>query len=280
MSQPTLGPTLGPTTGILQSHVAAQKFRLTRHAPTAELGDLVLRYWIIHWDSPPGDSHAQETLPYPCVNLVIESSGGQEKGDVFGVITPKYMHRLGGVGRVFGIKFRPAGFRPFARCPMAQLTDHALPIAELFGPAGDAFHHAILALDDEEAMVTTANQFLRDRLPATDETVAFVNHTVELIVAERTLTRVEDVADRVNVSPRTLQCLFREYVGVSPKWVIRQFRLHEAAARLDDNSAIDLAQLALELGYFDQAHFVKDFTATVGLSPTAYTMSSSTTSSS
>ncbi len=270
--------TLGPTTGILRPRIAAQKFRLTRHAPAAELCDLVQRYWIVHWDLPLGARHVQETLPSPHVNLVVGSSTGPSTGiataraqaDAFGVFTQKYINRLSGSGSVFGIKFQPGGFHPFARCPLAELTNRSVPITNLFGPEGDAFQHAILALDDEQAQVNVANQFLRNRLPKPDETVALVNHIVEQISAEQTLMRVEAVAERVNVSPRTLQRLFRQYVGVSPKWVIRQFRLHEAAARLDSGNALDLAQLALDLGYFDQAHFVKDFTATVGVSPTEY----------
>ena len=270
--------TFGPTTGILRPHVAAQKFRLTHHAPAADLRDLVQRYWIIHWDLPPGARHVQETLPSPHVNLVVGSSTGpstgiatmREQADLFGVFTQRYINRLGGRGRVFGIKFQPGGFHPFARFPMTTLTNRTLPLAEVFGADGNRFPAAILASTDEQAQVAAANHFLCNRLPTPDETVALVNQTVALITAERALTRVEQVAERMHVSPRTLQRLFRDYVGVGPKWVIKQFRLHEAAARLDGGDNVDLAQLALNLGYFDQAHFIKDFTAVVGVSPTEY----------
>lgn len=74
------------------------------------------------------------------------------------------------------------------------------------------------------------------------------------------------------VSLRPLQRHFLRYVGVNPKWVIQRYRLHEAAERLKAGP-VDLASLALELGYFDQAHFTRDFRAIVGMSPGAWAVS-------
>jgi AraC-like DNA-binding protein len=69
---------------------------------------------------------------------------------------------------------------------------------------------------------------------------------------------------------RSLQQLFSEYLGVSPKWVLRRFRLQEAADRLAGGEELDLAALALSLGYFDQAHFTSDFRKLVGEPPARY----------
>jgi AraC-like DNA-binding protein len=65
-----------------------------------------------------------------------------------------------------------------------------------------------------------------------------------------------------------MQRLFADYVGVSPKWVILRYRIHEALERAE--SEVEWARLAADLGYSDQAHLVRDFTQTVGVSPTAY----------
>ena len=62
------------------------------------------------------------------------------------------------------------------------------------------------------------------------------------------------------------------YVGVSPKWVIKRNRLQDAAEQLA-GGAVSCAQMALELGYFDQAHFIKDFKSIVGKSPAEYARS-------
>jgi AraC-like DNA-binding protein len=72
------------------------------------------------------------------------------------------------------------------------------------------------------------------------------------------------------VSSRTIERLFRRYVGVSPKWVVRRYRVHEACERVKTGVAPDWSQLAHELGYFDQAHFIHDFKAQVGRTPADY----------
>ena len=72
------------------------------------------------------------------------------------------------------------------------------------------------------------------------------------------------------MTPRTLQRLFADYVGVSPKWVMRRARLHEAAERADSGEPVDWAALASDLGYADQAHLTRDFTVTIGVPPARY----------
>ena len=71
---------------------------------------------------------------------------------------------------------------------------------------------------------------------------------------------------------RSLQRLFNEYVAASPQWVIRRYRLHEAIERLHAG-VVDVAALAAELGYFDQAHLVQDFKSIVGGTPGHYQLS-------
>ncbi|MFD2348824.1 helix-turn-helix domain-containing protein [Nonomuraea ferruginea] len=103
-----------------------------------------------------------------------------------------------------------------------------------------------------------------ERDPLAEEVAALV------VMAENdvTVTRVDQLAARSGRSVRSLQRLFRDYVGIGPKWVIRRFRLHEAAERV--YQGLDLATLAAELGYTDQAHLTRDFTAVVGMPPAAY----------
>jgi AraC-like DNA-binding protein len=107
-------------------------------------------------------------------------------------------------------------------------------------------------------------------MPAYDPRVEAVGAIMRLILSTPDLTRVEQLVERTGLSSRALQRLFREYVGVTPKWVLRRVRLHEAAERIADDPSTDAAPLALDLGYFDQAHFIKDFKAVVGRSPSEY----------
>jgi transcriptional regulator GlxA family with amidase domain len=100
---------------------------------------------------------------------------------------------------------------------------------------------------------------------------------VDQVMANRDITQVKHLTDRTGIGIRRLQRLFATYVGVTPKWVIQRSRLHEAVERLDQGDHVDLGFLARDLGYFDQAHFARDFRAAVGRPPTAYAKPPGTT---
>jgi AraC-like DNA-binding protein len=112
--------------------------------------------------------------------------------------------------------------------------------------------------------------WLHRRLPPRDERAEWIATVVERAATDRGITRVEHLASGLGIGVRALQRLFAEYVGVSPKWVIQRYRLHEAAERIAAGEVRDWADLALDLGYADQAHFIRDFRRWVGRSPGDY----------
>jgi AraC-like DNA-binding protein len=93
-----------------------------------------------------------------------------------------------------------------------------------------------------------------------------------LITRDQSLYRVAQLAGVSGLPERRLQRMFADYVGVAPKWVMRRARLHEAALRAEaaGPAAVNWAALAAELGYADQAHLTRDFTATIGVPPARY----------
>lgn len=252
--------------GILHPGRSAAQFQLTRYAPAPEVASFIERYWLIRWDLRGQPPYQTSTLPQPYVNLVLEA--GQSR--IYGVASSTYTNLLADQGQVFGIKFKPGAFYPLLKSPLATLTDRAIPVQAVFGDEAVTLERAILAQEAATDMTALADDFLRPRLPALDETSLLVNQIVERIIVDRTITRVEGLAALFALTKRTLQRLFQSYVGVSPKWVIQRYRLHEAAEELAHNQAANLPQLALELGYFDQAHFSKAFKAVVGVSPLTY----------
>ena len=93
---------------------------------------------------------------------------------------------------------------------------------------------------------------------------------VARILEDRTLTQAEAVAREAGLGLRSMQRLFQEYIGVSPKWGIQRYRLHDAMEHLEANRPVDLPALALSLGFFDQAHFNRAFRTFLGRTPTGY----------
>jgi len=208
----------------------------------------------------------REVLPHPSVHVVLE----RDRSAVAGVPGGRFVRRLEGSGVVFGIKLRPGGFRPFVTFPVSRLTGRTVPIEEVLGVWGATFEERVLSRHGVPSMAEAAAGLLRERLPPRDPVAEEVAAIVARILLDRDVRRVEDVARESGRSPRALQRLFGEYVGVSPKWVIRRYRLHEALERVDAGDVVDWPGLALDLGYFDQAHFIRDFRSLVGRTPAAY----------
>jgi AraC-like DNA-binding protein len=252
--------------GIMNPALAAEAFSLSRHEPSSDLAPLIERYWIVRWDLRGRPDHVQEVLPHPCVNLAIEPGSSA----VHGVCTRMFRRTLSGQGQVFGVKFRPGGFHPFAQRGVSELTDVITPLAQVFGAGAHDLETAVLNETDRDRQVALVERFLRLVSPAHDPQVEVVVGVARTALDDRELTRVEDLAARAGLSVRALQRLFRAYVGVSPKWLLRRLRMHEAAERVASGAALDWAALSQELGYFDQAHFVRDFRAQTGRAPTEY----------
>ncbi len=259
-------PESGKPRGILNGEMG-RTFSLLRYPPSAELEFFIERYWIVRWDLRDQQPYVQETLPYPCVNVVCERG----RSGVFGVATGKFARLLEGKSYVFGIKFKPGAFYPFVKTSVSRFTNRTILLCEAFGEDGNALEEAILAREeDDREMLSVAENFLRKRLPEQDEHVVETARIVNYICEHQEILRVDDLVDALCVSKRTMQRLFHQYVGVNPKWVIQRYRLHEVAARLAQGDSRDGATLAAELGYFDQAHFIKDFKAIIGKTPAEY----------
>jgi AraC-like DNA-binding protein len=261
-----MGSPIGESRGILNPRAGESRFVLDRRAPVSDLAPHVERLWLVRWDLRGREPYAQETLPAPCVNVVL----GTHRTGVHGVVTTRFVANLEGEGWVVGAKFLAGGFRPFWGTPLSKLRDRVLTARNAFGASGADLDAAVHAAESDDARVALINRFFLERRPARDVDADRATRIVEWARADRGIVRVDALAERAGVSARTLQRLFDEYVGVPPKWVVRRFRVQEAAERVKDGARVDWAALAADLGYADQAHLVHDFKAQVGRTPTDY----------
>lgn len=253
------------TRGILHPAAGLARFRMRRRAVAEPLAPYAQHYWLIDWSLR--EPYEQHVVSHPTVNLVFQTLGPPV---VSGVSRGLFSVKLEGTGRVVGAQFQPGGFRPFLGGPVSALTDRQVPAREVFGPEADRTAEAVLAAAGDDEITALMDAFLTARLREPDPVAAEVAEMVAAVAADATLTRVDLAAARLAVPVRRLQRLFAEYVGVSPKWVIRRYRIMEAAERAAAGTGVNWAELAAELGYADQAHLVRDFTAAVGVSPAQY----------
>jgi len=259
-------PAVGRSRGVLRVPPAAGKFRMLRRSPPADLAHCIAHYWMVSWDLSGQKPHRQETLPHPNIHVVFEKDNSM----VGGVTTGRFTRVLQGQSHVFGVKFRPGGFHPFLKAPVSSLTNRTIPVNRILGKDVDALEATVVSSCEEDNMIEAATAFFRLCAPEPDEAIALASQLVDHILEEPGIKTVDDLVRRTGIGKRSLQRIFSEYVGINPKWVIRRYRLHELIERLNSGESMDWAQLALELGYFDQAHLINDFRSVIGYSPTHY----------
>lgn len=255
--------------GIIDPKSAANRIKVVRHPVSAELAPFFDNVWIIDWDLSNRPPEEQRVLPAPNTNVVITAEGAL----IFGVVRATFERTLAECGRVVGLRFRPGGLRPFLKIPLATLTDKTMPAASVFGEMDEAFSRSLTKPGEDQETIAALEQVLRPDLPAPDPAVDEISAILALARRRGGPTHAEKLAAEAGVSLRLLQRRFHQYVGVSPKWVIRRYRLQEAAFLLSQGADVPLAELAVELGYFDQAHLARDFRNFVGCSPSAYQQS-------
>lgn len=187
-----------------------------------------------------------------------------------GVMRGRFTRRLESEGRVFGIKFLPGAFHALCGSPVSRFTDRRFAAADFFGSGWLSLEQKILAQKDIHAMAALAENFLRAKQPAISDEAMLVRRIVDRTLSDPTILKVDFLCETFSLNKRQLQRLFSDYVGMSPKWVIERYRMHEALEQLSGAEQPDLARLALSLGFFDQAHFQKAFRKMTGRSPGTY----------
>jgi AraC-like DNA-binding protein len=262
----TFDEQVGRARGVIRKPVPAGRFTHSRRAPAGELIPFIAHYWMISWDLTGCEPHIAESLPHPNVHMVF----GEGDVTIHGVQTHKFVRTLEGRSGVFGVKFKPGGFRPFFGSAVSQLADRSIAAESVFGPELHRLAKALLSELPEQEKIDAANAFLLARRPGVNDSVLLADELVMRILTDPEIKTVDDLARESATGKRTLQRIFSEYVGVSPKWVIRRYRMHELIEKLNWNEEVDWAELALDLGYFDQAHLINDFTAIMGCSPARY----------
>jgi AraC-like DNA-binding protein len=265
--------------GILGPWLLRQRVQLTRYPVGPALAGLVDRFWAVRWNLPPGTVHRQQVLTHPGANFSIgnanarpgERQAGQIEARLNGVARGLTTHVLVGQGWAVAALARPGGLGAFISGSASDFTDRIVPLGEAIGADEEALLRQIVGEPDEASRVGLLAAALEQAvdpqrlLPASQ-----VADAARLAETNRAIRRLSDLSDGVGIGPRTLQRMFLQYAGVSPIWVIRRYRLMEAAEAVREGKRVSWAEVAADLGYADQAHLIRDFRASIGQTPAAY----------
>lgn len=251
------------------------------YTPSAELQPFVKCFWTLE-DDGSARPVRQRIVPDGCMEMIFHyrdpyrqyfedgSSIIQPRCFIFGQITKYIEIEPTGASGLISARFLPAGLAPFLQVPVAELQDKAVKLADLFGIKSSQPEKEIMAATNNIERIKHIETFLLSLLAEPRIADAVTKNCVDAIIQSRGQMGVVELAGKVNVNRRNIERRFTSVVGMSPKQLSRAVRLQAALKMLGEKNFTSLTSLAYENGYYDQAHFIKDFKEFTGMSPKSF----------
>jgi len=171
---------------------------------------------------------------------------------------------------VVGVHFRPGGAYPFLAPPADGFSNAHVDLEALWGLRTRELRERLLAAATPEAKFAVLGQALLARLGRGPEAHPAVLHALRCIDGAPQLQTIARLTERLGLSPKRFIQLFGQQVGLTPKVYCRVKRFQRAIQSVQRQQRVDWAGVAAACGYYDQAHFIRDFRAFSGLNPGAY----------
>ncbi|HKV33796.1 MAG TPA: helix-turn-helix domain-containing protein [Pyrinomonadaceae bacterium] len=235
--------------------------------PTPPLRSFVECFWTLEGDGLINGAPPERILPDGCVELILnfgdrflQHVGGEKRRQprnfIVGQMTGPIVISASGVVRLLGIRFQPGGTRPFIDLPANEITDRVVALEDL----SRRFERSLLRVCESavnlDQKIFAVDEYLVSRL----KDGKFDPHLLALaanVIDRRGLVSVDQLAAYAGVSSRQLERRFLQEVGLGPKLLARIVRFQQVFRAVESNPA--WAEVAVECGYYDQAHLIRDF---------------------
>jgi AraC-like DNA-binding protein len=224
--------------------------------PSTALAGSVECFWTLRSDGP---ATAHRVSPDGCADILFTDGNLQ----VVGAMTryQDYPHPAG--GRVTGVRFRPGAWAGYFGIPGNRITDTILPLEELWGARARQLRERLGSANSLEqcAAIVEASMSRSEKPTPVERAIRWMEQCHGVV-------SIDQVAGHCGLSPRQFRRLCLEQSGLSPKFLARVLRFRRAVSRLA-NSKANGADLAVDCGYYDQAHFINEFREFCGRTPSA-----------
>ena len=246
--------------------------------PTPALKPFVKCFWTLE-DNKPSEPERQRVIPDGCMEMIFHygdlykqyfdngSSVIQPRSFIFGQITSYIEIAPTGTSGIVAARFLPEGLRPFLPISVSSLENKAVSLQKIFGAKGKIVEETVISATGNKQRIQLIEDFLMEMLTRPQAIDTITKACVKEIFASQGQAGMMELANKVNVNCRNMERRFAAAIGMSPKQLSKVVRLQAAIKMLGQKKIGSLTSLALENGYYDQAHFIKDFKEFTGVSP-------------
>ena len=253
------------------------------HKPFGILAEYVRFFWSLEAKVNGAEPFTHRALPDNCIELIfyckgklsISSADGEEgstfASGVFGQAQKFRQFKTHEDFKLFGVYLYPFSFTTLFNLPAHQLHNEKIDSETIWGREGRILEEQIsLALNDKIRVQLVSNFLLNKIRKKVDYQQGFVQH-VKSVIESNCVLSIPTFADECNLSRRQFERKFKEFSGLSPKDFFGIVRFKNALKEIEGGYK-QLAQIAIETGYFDQSHFTNEFKKYSGYSPREYAM--------
>jgi AraC-like DNA-binding protein len=237
--------------------------------PEGRLAPYVSSLWWMSWEIPSEVQIPFLVIPTGCMSVVFDK-GQQPRGlgaMVVGVRTIAHNMTLEGTGYMVGLIFHPGGSWPLLKTDATSLTNNVAPLSKYTTSATGPLERMVMETNFDEQCQMLQNFFSPLFPLKVDPNIILIQEVYAFIASLDYNPQMEEISNHFHLSERKLQRLFKQYVGVTPKALIITKRFQWAAKLILQGQDLNWADFAAELGYTDQAHFIKDFKKITGHTP-------------
>ncbi|HEX3436104.1 MAG TPA: helix-turn-helix domain-containing protein [Pseudacidobacterium sp.] len=254
------------------------------YKPPAPLGNFVQCFWYWERDTVPAHTH-ERLMPtgestiifnlrdYP---IRIYHSDDLSRYDTYGTAvfsgarSNYFVIDTEEQERVIGIQFHPGGGFPFFRIPADEAENRDITLEDLWRARVGELRERMLAAPSVSVMFQVLEQDLLAQLARPLAWHPAVEYALYRIGRAPHVATVESITDKISLSQRRFIQLFHQQVGITPKTFCRVRRFQGVLRKIHGMNEVEWAQVALDCGYYDQAHFIHDFQAFAGITPSMY----------
>jgi AraC-like DNA-binding protein len=239
------------------------------HKPGASLARFVNVLWLSQ-GYVPGPHRQERLLPGADCALILDLREGNRHPILSGPHSRFFLVDTADQFSLAGVSFKPGGAFPFLGAPMCEFANAHIMLEDVWGAVAVELRQRVLEARTPEGKLGVLEALLVARLACAPKCHPAVGYALDTIARAPAATTIARLTDRVGLSHRRFLDLFTAEVGVTPKVFSRLRRFQGALRCANAGGAVDWTTVALTCGYYDQAHFIHDFRAFSGISPTTY----------
>lgn len=206
-------------------------------------------------------------IPDGCVDILFDCDSSDPRARVCGTLMHARAVELRCGHHYFGVRFLPGMMPDFLDLQAEQLPGHEFNFLDAVPDGRTAFEQIVSADTFSRQIALFNHHFASRSLRAPCEVIRYA---IERIRQQHGNIRIDALETRTGYSSRTLQRLFRADTGMSPKGFCRVVRFQSAIHALSHSPAPHLSRIALDLGFSDQSHFLREFRALNNTTPGEY----------